>query len=121
MNGPDINHISTSPGQAFYMDYGFVNAKIKNRDADNEEEQKRLVSSQGFKAYLFIKDQFTRYKWILLTKNKKPPVEQLRVFLCTYGCQTSQHKWIRTDRGGELNGSEEIRKLIHNEFGFTPQ
>ena len=121
MNEPDVNHIAERPGQAFYMDYGFVNSKVQNRDTENEEEKKGLVSSQGFKSYLLIKDQFTKYKWVLLTKNKKPPLEQLRIFLQVYGCQISQNKWIRTDRGGELNGSEDIRTMIHKYFGYTPQ
>ena len=121
MNGPDIHHIASRPGQAFYMDYGFVNAKVKGRGDDDEQEQVSIVSSQGFKSYLLIKDQFSKYKWVLLTKNKKPPIEQLRVFLRTYGCNLSSDKWIRTDRGGELNGSEAIRKMMHTEFGYTPQ
>ena len=121
MNGPDLHNIASRPGQSFYMDYGFVNSRVKHRGDEDEQEQIGLVSSQGFKSYLLIKDQFSKYKWVLLTKNKKPPIEQLRIFLRTYGCQLSKDKWIRTDRGGELNGSEAIRKMFHSEFGFTPQ
>ena len=121
MNGPDIHHIASRPRQAFYMDYGFVNAKVKSRGDEDEQEQVGLVSSQGFKSYLLIKDQFSKYKWVLFTKNKKPPIEPLRTFLRTYDCQLSKDKWICTDRGGELSGSEAMRKMMHTEFGYTPQ
>ena len=38
-----------------------------------------------------------------------------------YRCTTTENRWIRTDRGGELNGSDAFRTMMWDEFGYQPQ
>ena len=56
MNGLDIHHVAMMPGQAFYMNYGFIQSKMKENQ-DGGEEYTGIVSSQGFNSYVLIKDQ----------------------------------------------------------------
>ena len=119
MGKEDIHSKPDKPLQALHMDFGFVQNRKKRPDGD--EEYNRVVSSGGYNSYLLIKDLKTKYRWLLLTKNKQPPIELLRTFMRKYNCKTSANKWIRTDRGGELNGSEEFRKMMWEEFGYQTQ
>mmetsp|Transcript_10383 Transcript_10383/g.14952 ORF Transcript_10383/g.14952 Transcript_10383/m.14952 type:complete len:1434 (-) Transcript_10383:2326-6627(-) len=61
---------------------------------------------------LLIMDRKTRYLWIFLTKTKKPPLDILNKFLKEHGHPTAHNRTIRSDKGGELWGSQEFRKTI---------
>ena len=90
-------------GEIFSMDFGFVKGKVDNR---------LIRSHDGYNSYLLIIDHKTRYTWVFLTKNKKPPTLMITKFLQTYGLKDNRVKIIRTDQGGELANSPEFRDTI---------
>ena len=61
---------------------------------------------------MLIVDHYTRYMWVFLSKNKKPPLNTLRLFLKKF------NNGGITDQGGELASSEEIKKIVA-EMGFA--
>ena len=67
---------ATKVGQIFSMDFGFVRGKVDNR---------LVRSHDGYSSYVLIIDHKTRYTWVFLTKNKKPPIKMIKTFLKIYG------------------------------------
>ena len=90
-------------GQIFSMDFGFVKGKVDNR---------LVRSHDGYSAYVLIVDHKTRYTWVFLTKNKKPPIQMIKTFLNIYGLKNDGVKLIRTDQGGELARSQQFRNIV---------
>jgi hypothetical protein len=72
----------------------------------------------GYKAYLNITDRKSRYMWLFLSKDKEPPLQFLDLWFKQHGVGTRGITGciLRTDGGGELAGSHELRKLCdrHN-------
>ena len=118
MGKVDTHNNPTHAIHALHMDFGFVQSRTKR--GDTEEEFKRIESSQGYNSYLLIKDIKTKYCWLFLSKNKIPPLDLIRAFMRKYRCTTTENRWIRTDRGGELNGSSAFRTMMWEEFGYQP-
>ena len=107
------------------MDFGFVQSRMKATTSPDEKVSETstpgILSSQGFKAYIIIKDIFTKYRWVILTKNKSPPIKFIRHFLRRYSNPNARNKFIRTDLGGELYRSEKFREMVLNEWDYQPQ
>jgi len=99
--------------EMYYMDFGFV----RGTGFDAKDETGRLITSlDGYRAYLLIIDGYTRYVWVFLTKTKHPPVSYLITFFQHHGL-TEGRRIIRTDKGGDLWGAYEFRKVAH-EAGY---
>ena len=90
-------------GEIFSMDFGFVKGKVDNR---------LVRSHDGYSSYILIIDHKTRYTWIFLTKNKRPPTMMIKKFLNVYGLKENRVKLVRTDQGGELANSKEFRDTV---------
>ena len=101
-NKNPTENLINSFGQRFQMDYGFMKAKVDNRN---------IRSHDGYSCYLLIIDSYTRYIWIFLNKNKNPPIKTVTQFLKSYGIK-GPNCIVRTDQGGELAKSVSFRKVI---------
>jgi len=102
------------PGQRFNIDFGFMKG---TGYCTKDEEGRTITSLDGYRSYLLIIDRKTRYTWVFLTKTKKPPLEIIDRFLKEHGHPITHNRTIRSDKGGELWGSEEFRNLI-DKHGF---
>ncbi len=109
----DADH-NILPGQRFNIDYGFMKG---TGYCPKDEEGRTITSLDGYRSYLLIIDRKTRYTWVFLTKSKKPPLETVDKFLSEHGHPTAHNRTVRTDKGGELWGSQQFRKII-NDHGF---
>ena len=110
---PHNNTTKDSPvygaGQMFHMDFGFV----RGTDFKTKNEEGRIVTSRdGYNSYLIIVDRHSSYTWVMLSKNKDPPVEFVQDFLATHKDKNCPVIRIRTDQGGELWASSEFKKTI---------
>ena len=85
------------------MDFGFVKGNVDNR---------LVRSHEGYSSYLLIVDHKTRYMWVFLTKNKKPPVKVITKFIKIYGLKQDLVKVVRTDQGGELAKDLSFREAL---------
>ena len=106
----DYNHHVSPPkadrvGEIFSMDFGFVKGNVDNR---------LVRSHDGYSSYILIVDHKTRYTWVFLTKNKRPPTLMITKFLTAYGLKNNQVKIVRTDQGGELANSKEFKEVVSN-------
>ena len=99
---------ATKVGEIFSMDFGFVKGKVDNR---------LVRSHDGYSSYVLIVDHKTRYTWVFLTKNKKPPTNMIKIFLNIYGLKNVGVKIVRTDQGGELARSALFRSIV-SECGY---
>ena len=111
----DIYMPNTLPGQHFHMDYGFV------RGSDFKETQngQTITSIDGFNSYLLIIDRATRYTWIFLQSTKEPPLTVIKLILAKFKT-TNPHRTVRTDQGGELEGSIAFKQLLaHDDLQFS--
>ena len=98
--GPDKAELV---GEIFSMDFGFVKGKVDNR---------LVRSHNGYSSYVLIIGHKTRYTWVFLTKNKRPPTEIITKFLQVYGLKDERVKIVRTNQGGELVNSKEFHSTI---------
>ena len=88
------------------MDYGFV----RGSDWSVKQNDGKLVTSiDKYRAYLLVIDEYSRYLWVFLTKDKSPPLSQVRGLLSPL----PQHNFatIMTDQGGELACSSKFKIL----------
>jgi dUTP pyrophosphatase len=99
--------------EMLYMDFGFV----RGTGFKAKDDSGRLITSMdGYRAYLLIIEGYSRYVWILLTKTKHPPTAYIATFFQHHGLTEGRHI-IRTDKGGDLWGAFEFRKVAH-EAGY---
>lgn len=98
------------PGQHFHVDFGFMKG---SGYCKQDEEGRTITSIDGFQSYLLIIDRKTRYIWVFLTKSKKPPLAIFAQFLQEHGHPTAQNRTVRSDKGGELWGSQAFRDVVH--------
>jgi hypothetical protein len=82
----------------------------------SEQDLKKYTLAEGihgYKAYLNIVDRKSRYMWLFLSKDKEPPLQFLELWFKQHGIGTRGISGciLRTDGGGELAGSHELRKL----------
>ena len=63
-------HNTTTVGNRFLMDFGFV------RGPDTEKDKKGNITASfdGYTSYLLVTDEVSRYSWVFLTKDKTPPL-----------------------------------------------
>ena len=99
------------PGQHFHVDFGFMKG---TGYCKKDDEGQTITSIDGYRSYLLVIDRKTRYVWVFLTKNKKPSLSIFAEFLKQHGHPTAQPKTIRSDKGGELWGSEAFRSVVMN-------
>ena len=89
------------------MDYGFV----RGSDYHSRDNDGKLVTSiDKYRSYLLIIDKKSRYIWIFLTRNKDPPIQQVKSLLSIFKpCGLST---ITTDQGGELASSKKFIAMV---------
>jgi hypothetical protein len=79
----------------------------------------RIVDSyDGYSSYLLIVENKSSKTWVFLTKSKAPPLDILRLFLHTFGCNQDLGGYIRCDQGGELARSHALIDMALVEFGY---
>ena len=106
---------TTSRGQRFHMDFGFVRGEEYRRQ--NKNKTGFITSMDGYNSYLIIVDAHTRFTWIYLTSSKEPPVDIVKSFLQDNGLEKGP-RYIRTDQGGELYSSKRFHTMV-SEKGYT--
>ena len=74
---------TTSRGQRFHMDFGFVRGD--NSHKTNDKTQRIVTSIDGFSSYLIIVDSHTSYTWVFLTSSKEPPIDIVKQLLHYHG------------------------------------
>ena len=116
-SGNEVEDQKTSrSGQRFHFDFGF----IRSEDFSEKNERGNIITSyDGYNSYLIAVDKHTRYMWIFLSKTKLPPLKTVDKFLKMHGIKDDKLTLtIRTDRGGELAGSQAFEDLIGT-HGYT--
>ena len=97
-------------GQHLHLDFGFVRGSDYSR---KDENGKLVTSTDGFRSYCLVIDRASRYITIILTKTKKPPINELRHIFKQFRTKVkSNHCTVTTDLGGELAGSKSFLKLL---------
>ena len=100
-----------TPGQHFHVDFGFMRGSgYSKRDEDGQI----ITSIDGYRAYFIIIDRKTRYLWIFLTKNKKPPIKIFQQFLREHGNPSAHNRTVRSDKGKELWGSDAFKQVVQD-------
>jgi len=110
----DVSLEDGDPGQHFHVDFGFMKG---SGYCKKDEEGRTITSIDGFRSYFLIIDRKTRYVWVFLTKTKTPPLKIFGQFLKDHGHPTAQNRTVRSDRGGELWGSQAFRDVVQ-QAGF---
>jgi dUTP pyrophosphatase len=105
----DTTEDNSFPGQHFGVDFGFMKG---SGYCKKDEEGRTITSIDGYRSYLLVIDRKTRYTWIFLTKTKHPPIKIFEQFLKEHGHPTAPHRTIRSDKGGELWGSQAFREVM---------
>ena len=97
-------------GQHLHADFGFVRG---SEYSTTNKEGKLITSKDGFRSYCLVIDRKSRYIWVFLTEDKKPPIQAMRLLLQQLQAKvTNQYKTITTDMGKELGASKEFQKLM---------
>lgn len=110
------------PGTAFHMDLGFVSGPSNLEDVLHKGSTPKMTTQKsydGHVAYLLIVDAATRYSWVFLLKDKRPPLRIIEAFLETNGCAKQYRKCqeISTSPIGTLARSQEF-KIACAKYGF---
>jgi hypothetical protein len=108
-NDPVIK--ACAPGQHFQVNFGFMKGSGYGK---MDEEGRTITSIDGFRSYFLIIDRKTWYVWVFLTKTKKPPINIFAQFLKDHGHPTAPNRTVRSDRGGELWGSQALWDTVQN-------
>jgi hypothetical protein len=85
--------------------------KGSNLFTAKDAEGHNITSIDGYRGYLIVVDRKSRYTWVFVMKSKAPPLNVMDTFPQKHGNQTVQQKTLRTDEGGDLWGSEDIKTL----------
>ena len=115
---PTIIDPNIQAGQHLHADFGFV----RGSDWSKQDSDGKLVTSRdGYRSYCLLIDRATRYIWIILTKRKIPPVDELRNLLKHLGAKVTQpYKTLTTDLGGKLAKGKAFQSmLVEKEVGYT--
>ena len=59
-------------GARFFCDFGFIRSSTDDYLKPDPERDRIVKSFDGFKSYLAIVDDFTRYTWIFPCRSKHP-------------------------------------------------
>jgi deoxyuridine 5'-triphosphate nucleotidohydrolase len=105
-------------GQHLHADFGYV----RGSDWSKRDNDGKLVTSiDGYRSYCLIIDRHSRYIWIILTKRKTPPVDEMRNLLQQLGSKVKNaYKTITTDLGGELAKAKVFRSmLVEDKVGYV--
>ena len=106
---------TTGIGQRFYMDYGFIRGEAENG------KKKIITSKDGYNCYLIIVDEFSRYTWIMLARDKTPPIQFVKDFLDKHGDKNYPTRAVRSDQGGELWKCNAFKEaVIESKFLLEP-
>jgi hypothetical protein len=97
-------------GQHLHADFSYVRGSDWSR---KDSDGKLVTSTDGFRSYCLIIDRATRYIWIILTKRKTPPIQELRNLLEHLGSNMkTTYKTITTDLGGELAKAKSFQSML---------
>ncbi len=105
-------------GARFYMDFGFIRASSVNYKRQNINSDCVIDSYDKYSSYLLIVDNKSFMSWIFLTKSKSPPLDIVRLFLCSFGHNLTLGGFIRCNQGGELVQSHALIDMALTEFGY---
>ena len=72
---------STTQGERFNVDYGFVRGK----EFFKSEDGPLITSKDGYNCYLLIVDEHSHHLWVFLFSDKYPPIKTIANFLSTQG------------------------------------
>ena len=86
---------TNSPGQIFFMDYGY----IRGKDATQTKDGPLVISKDGCDFYLLIVDKFSRHLWVFFSRTKSLQLSQLLLFFFKHGTKLGL-KWVCTDQRG---------------------
>ncbi len=105
-------------GARFYMDFGFLRASSVDYLRPDINCDRVFDSYDGYSFYLLIVDDKSSMTWIFLTRSKSPPLDIVRLFLQTFGCDWNVGGFIRCNQGGELARSQALVDMALTEFGY---
>jgi hypothetical protein len=100
------------------MDFGFIRASSIDYHHPNITSNRVVDSYDGYSSNLLIVDDKSSMSWILLTRSKSPPLEIMRLFLCTFGRNQTLGRFIWCNQGGELAQSHAFIDMALTEFGY---
>jgi hypothetical protein len=100
------------------MDFGFIRASSDNYQRPNSCSDCVVDSYNGYSSYLLIVDDKSSMTWIFLTRSKSPPLEIIRLFLRTFGCDQNVGGFIRCNQGRELARLHTLVDMALTEFGY---
>jgi len=106
--------LNCTPGQHFHVDFGFMRGSGYSKKDDDGQI---ITSIDGYRAYFIVIDRKTRYLWVFLTKNKKPPLQIFKQFLQEHGNPSANNRTVRSDKGKELWGSDAFKQVVQ-EAGY---
>ena len=116
----ESEYIRGAPGQHFHIDFGFVRGyEDEDELVTNKKKKKTMINTSidGHNCYVIIIDRVTRFTWIFLSKNKRPPIDTIRQVLNKFKSETG-NRTVRTDQEGELGHSTLFSQMIA-ECGFA--
>ena len=106
--------LNCTPGQHFHVDFGFMRGSAYSK---KDEDGQIITPIDGFRAYFIIIDRKTRYIWVFLTKNKKPPLKIFQQFLQQHGNPSAANRTVCSDKGKEPWGSDAFKQVVQ-EAGY---
>ena len=104
---------SIEKGQHINIDFGFV----RGSDWSKKDTDGKLVTSiDGYRSYCLMIDRASRYIWIVLTKRKTPPIQEVKDLLQRLKQNVKNpYKTVTTDLGGELAKSKAFQSMLSEE------
>ena len=103
-------------GKQFYIDFGFMRASTSDFSRPDPKRDRVISSFDGFNSYILIVDEASRHVWVLFSKLKEPPVDEVSAFLTEFGL--AREGLIHCDRGGELARSKEFVMVMQRDFWY---
>jgi hypothetical protein len=93
---------TTECKQHYYMDIGFMRTSTSTFSQPAKNNDRVVLSYDGFLLYLLIIDEASQYDWVFLTNTKEPPIYVIDMFLVLARFGHEHGGSIKTDQGGEL-------------------
>ncbi len=101
---------TTECKRCYYIDFGFIRASTSAFSQPAKNNDRVVLSYDGFLSYLLIIDKASQYAWVFLTNTKEPPIDIIDAFLTRL--RPEHGGSIRTDQGGELARSFALSDMV---------
>ncbi len=98
--------------------FGFIRASSIDYKRPNINSDRVVDSYDGYSSYLLIVDDESSMSCIFLTKSKSPPLDIVRLFLCSFGRNWTLGGFIQCNQSGELAQSHALIDMALTEFGY---